>query len=37
MMLVTLAVLGAVAVVGLGVALIWTRFLLDELGKPGPG
>jgi hypothetical protein len=37
MMLVALAILGAVAVVGLGAVLVWARFLLDELGQPGPG
>ena len=36
-MIVALAILSAVAVAGLGVALVWTRFLLDELGQPGPG
>jgi hypothetical protein len=34
---VTLGILSAVAAIGLGAVMVWTRFLLDELGQPGPG
>ena len=37
MMLMTLAILGAVAGVSSVAVLIWTRYLLEELGQPGPG
>jgi hypothetical protein len=32
-----LAVLGGVAVVGVAGFTMWLRFLLNELGRPGPG
>jgi hypothetical protein len=32
-----LTVLGGVAVVAVAGLTMWLRFLLDELGRPGPG